>query len=130
MNNIRSFDNAESMFNWLDEQNKIGREYTDSINGYNLIEDNKYWLVVLDTPVLVIGERMKAYLDESEYDDKEEYEFEKRNSEESQANGYIFGKWYSVACLYGELGSNHLSKCIPIDSTTFHMILEKLREKF
>jgi hypothetical protein len=38
---------------------------------------------------------------------------------QSRPAGYLFGTWYSVACVEGEMGSQHISRCVPIDEELF-----------
>lgn len=51
---------------------------------------------------------------------RQEYEYERRSTEESVRRGYYFGTWYSVMCPDGEMGDAHVS--------TLNMVIS--REQF
>lgn len=49
------------------------------------------------------------------------YEEDNAMIRQSREAGYLFGTWYSVACDYGEMGSQHVSRCLPISKETFEI---------
>ena len=48
----------------------------------------------------------------------EEHAYEVESEAENRANGFVFGKWYSVACPEGEYGSQHVSRMRRISKRT------------
>lgn len=42
-----------------------------------------------------------------------------RDTDYKQNGGYIFGEWSSLACVEGELGSNHVTRCMPISREAY-----------
>lgn len=129
MFDIISFDNSENMFEHLSEQNKLAREYADSVDAVKLINENNYWMMMWED-LLIIGEKQSEILPREEYEDEEEYQWEVDAAKTSLESGYIFGKWYSEACPEGELGSNHISTCIPINKGLFMRILDFIQKNY
>lgn len=37
----------------------------------------------------------------------------------ARSHGYVYGKWYSLRCPDGELGSQHITRCFEIDPVVF-----------
>lgn len=52
------------------------------------------------------------------------YEEDNAMIRDSRKYGYLFGTWYSVACVEGEMGSQHESRCVPIDKEIFEAARE------
>lgn len=125
--NIKSFDNTDDMFAYLDEQAKIARQIADKMNAKEVIPKYDYWAfeeVLYGEHLVIIGQRWKP----SAKPAREELE-DVKSVEASMANGWIFAKWYSFACPEGELGNNHISKCVPIPEFIFKFCLERIQGK-
>lgn len=68
-----------------------------------------YWLSPrLDYGLVIFGiEHMSPYAEDNAM------------IRDARERGYLFGTWYSVACDYGEMGSQHISRCVPITKEVF-----------
>lgn len=110
---IKSFDNYDEMQDFLKEVNRTARKWADEVGAVGIIDRYNYFgMVAYD--LVIIGKKEPATLPEDQYDDKSEYEYEKKSAEEDKKNGYVWARWYSHIEPKGELGTNHLSQCIPL----------------
>jgi len=70
-------------------------------------EKSRYFKMFFDT-LIVYG-----------YEDDSEFEEDYQVLDHATSNGYIFGKWFSEACIYGEYGSNRIENLVLISREEF-----------
>ena len=78
-----------------------------------------YWFMMTGFGFAIIGKAEEGTLPREDYGDDEEYFYEKNMLKEARERGYIFGRWYSEVVPDGELGSNHISSCLPMSKEEF-----------
>jgi len=122
------FGSTEEMFNYLKEQQKIAKEWAEKYRAVEVIERFDYFGLVADD-LCIIGEKIDPVLPREEYEDEAEYLYEVETMEENKKCGYVWARWYSVACPDGELGTNHLSRCIPLTDDLGKAIIDLIRMK-
>lgn len=125
---VIGFESLDGMFEFLDEQNKTAKEWADKNNAVAIINRFTYFGTSCED-LAIIGEKVSAVLPREEYETQQEYDYEKEYAEEDIKFGYIFGKWYSIACPEGELGSQHLSQCFLITKEFFEAVKSLIQVK-
>lgn len=122
-NFIKTFDNLEDMFSYLDGQAKIAKELAEQCNAKEVIPKYKYWAIdESDLDLVIIGKRWEPSANPTP---EELEDVESVNT--AMENGWIFAKWYSFACPEGELGDNHISRCFPIPEFIFNFCLQYIQ---
>jgi len=124
---IKEFDSIEEMQDYLAECAANARKWAEKHHAKELISMYDYYLLY-EHDLIIVGEKQSPLLLPEEYDSEEEYLWEKESAEEDLKSGYIWGKWYSVIVPEGELGTNHLSRCIPLPNDLGKALLESLFE--
>ena len=124
---VKSFDNSEDMFDYLGEQQKQARKLADQYNAEVVIPKHKYWAMHetfpgYDDDLVIIGKRWEPSANPT----PEELE-DIESIKEGMTNGWIFARWFSFACPEGELGDNHISRCLPIPDFIFNFCLEHIQ---
>jgi hypothetical protein len=125
---IKVFDSNEDMFSYIREQNKIAREWADTHDAVEIIDQFTYFLISMED-LLIVGKKEPATLPIDQYDSEEEYRYEKESAEEDKKNGYVWARWYSEIVPDGELGTNHLSHCVPVSDEVGKFILNFISKK-
>jgi len=124
---IKTFDNNDDMFSYLEEQQKQAKKLADQMNAKEVIPKYKYWALLetfpgYDENLVIIGRRWEP----SKNPTPEELE-DVESVNGAMENGWIFARWYSFACPEGELGDNHISRCYPIPDFVFNFCLEHIQ---
>ena len=120
---VKSFDNIEDMFSYLDGQRQEAKKLADQYNAKEVIPRYKYWALNEDSlDLVIIGKRWEPSANPTP---EELEDVESVNG--AMENGWIFARWYSFACPEGELGDNHISKCFPIPEFIFNFCLEHIQ---
>lgn len=70
-------------------------------------EKRRYFKMFFDT-LIIYG-----------YESDSEFEEDHQVLDDATANGYIFGEWFSTACVDGEYGSNHIENLVLITKEEF-----------
>lgn len=125
---IKEFDSIEEMQDYLAECAANARKWSEKYHAEQVIEMYNYYLLY-EHGLVIVGEKQSPLLPREEYDSEEEYLWEKESAEEDLKSGYIWGKWYSIIMPEGELGTNHLSRCIPLPDDLGKALLETLFER-
>lgn len=120
---VKTFDNMDDMFSYLEEQAKTAKELADQCNAKEVIPKYKYWAIdESDIDLVIVGKRWEPSANPT----PEELE-DVASVNKAMQSGWIFAKWYSFACPEGELGDNHISKCYPIPEFIFNFCLERIQ---
>jgi hypothetical protein len=120
---VKSFDNIEDMFSYLDGQRQEAKKLADQYNAKEVIPRYKYWaLNEASLDLVIIGKRWEPSANPTP---EELEDVESVNG--AMENGWIFARWYSFACPEGELGDNHISRCFPIPEFIFNFCLEHIQ---
>lgn len=124
---VKSFDNIEDMFSYLDGQRQEAKKLADQYNAKEVIPKYKYWALHetfpgYDEDLVIIGRRWEPSANPTP---EELEDVESVNG--AMESGWIFAKWFSFACPEGELGDNHISRCYPIPEFIFNFCLERIR---
>lgn len=120
---IKTFDDIDDMFSYLDKQRKVAKEIADQYNAKEVIPKFKYWAIdESDIDLVIVGERwvLPANPSDDDFDDE-------ASVNGAMESGWIFAKWYSFACPEGEFGDNHISRCVPIPEFIFNFCLDHIQ---
>jgi hypothetical protein len=125
MVDVIGFDSFDEMQDYLQECNSAARKWADANKAEEIINFYNYFIMCHDD-IITIGEKVLPLLPREEYESEEEYLWEKESAEEDTKSGYIWARWYSDICPEGELGTNHLSRCVPLPDELGKSLLEIL----
>lgn len=56
------------------------------------------------------------------YEDDSPFKADNEDKDAMEKEGFIYGKWFSTAAPYGEIGSNHISKFEEISKEEFERV--------
>jgi len=121
---MKTFDTVEEMLSHIQETRKQARESVkDSEHKPDEFRHGAYfvnWTAYESYGFFIFGEVVEPQAPEGDDPDAQaEHEYEVEYDQESRANGYIFGRCYSVACSGGELGTTHVTRMAPISKEIF-----------
>lgn len=119
---VQSFDNFEDMMKAVNRG--VERAKASATPRQNAITFGDYWMAPRpDWDLVIFGYVMTEdeLYSSSAYNgvDPEEIEYEKAAMAASYADGFRFGRAYSVACPEGELGDSHVCTMIQITKEQF-----------
>jgi len=118
---IQFFDNTDDMFTAI--RRGVEAAKARATPRQNAITYGDYWLRVVDDFVICgrITPQEELWATEAELGaSAEEIESEKEMQEASYADGFRFGRAYSIVCPEGELGDTHVSDMVPITEEEFN----------
>jgi hypothetical protein len=120
---VQSFDNAEDMFAAINRGVEAAKRRATPRQW--AISYGDYWLRTFEGFIIAGRITPEAELWGAEEElgaSGEELEEERRMMEDSYADGFRFGKAWSIACPEGELGDTHISDMIPITKEEFEQL--------
>jgi hypothetical protein len=123
---IFAFNSTDDMFESMERLQIAARTWAEANNAEQTINTHDYYYL-WEGDLEIIGKKNSGVLPRDQYDSEEEYQYEIEITKESIKNGYVFGMWYSDACVEGELGSNHLSTLQVITERQFNDMLAEIQ---
>ena len=125
MSDFRAFDTFEEMIEFMQTNEEAANEHL--ADAQKAVTYDGYWCRFYDIAdrVVIFGHVTPlAYWDEKVTqakpgEDREEWEFEKQQIEDSHRRGYMYGWCYSIVEAEGEPGSTHQANLWPIDKALF-----------